>query len=122
MNLGKIFSICLAVCTRNRFGHLSIYACGIDVAQSFIFSDELHPRQRYAYSFGIITNGMVYLQSLSSISPTFEAVALLVAVTGRSYFAATLTDRLCVSQKYELSHKIILFDINFPQFSETLHY
>lgn len=68
---------------------------------------------------------IVYLSSLSVISLTFETFPLPVTVTGRSSFAASLTNcafQVFLSPPMNWLVRYLIRPINFPWFCKNLHY
>lgn len=57
----------------------------------------------------LITSQIVYLTSVSTISLTFELFASHVTVTGRSYFAASLTDPIQKNLHYPIPNFVRTF-------------
>lgn len=68
---------------------------------------------------------IVYLSLLSVISLTFETFPLPVTVTGRSSFAASLTNcaiQVFLSPPMNWLIRYLIRPINFPWFCKNLHY
>lgn len=94
LNLGNIFSNCLAVCYRTCIWS-SVNICAIHLAEIFLtfkIRKKIIFIRKSTILKALVISRIVYLPSLSIISLTFETVALSVTVTCRPEFAAILKD------------------------------
>lgn len=112
LNLGNIFSSCLAVCILIFFwSFVNIYCVHLTESfRTFKIRFIIKCNRDSNMPTALETLRIVYMSSLSIISMAFEAFVMPVKVTGQPDFAASLFDSVpeVTFSTYELSHKIPL--------------